>query len=287
MQSTLSPLRYPGGKTILYEDVKNIIMKNGLKGCTYIEPFAGGAGLALKLLSDKIVDQIIINDFDHAIYCFWYSILNYSEKFCNDIKRTAINMQEWEKYKNIYENQDDHSIYEIGFSTFFLNRTNRSGIIKGGPIGGKKQDGEYKLDCRFNKKVLIEKIYYISSLKNKIKLFNYDVNDFIKKVVKKQKKNYFIYFDPPYIKKGPELYQNFFKDEHHKYLSDNIKNNLANTNWIVSYDNHVLVDELYKKFHKIQFDLNYSAGSNKIGNEVMVFSNTLIKQRKLIINKKR
>ena len=183
-------------------------------------------------------------------------------------------MKEWENQRYIYNNQKDFSIYEIGFATFFLNRTNRSGIIKGGAIGGKSQEGKYKIDCRFNKPVLIEKIKKIGKYRNRIKLFNYDVNDFIKQVVMRQKKeNFFIYFDPPYIKKGPELYKNHFNYEGHTYLSKNIKEKLLEKNWIITYDKNKLVYKLYDNFNITDFNLNYSAGNQKIGNEVMINSN--------------
>lgn len=278
MIDTPSPLRYPGGKTILYEKIKNILEKNNLIECTYMEPFSGGAGLALKLLMNNDVKRIIINDLDPAIYSFWHNVLYDTDKFCNDIENIKVDLEEWENQKYIYNNQDKYSIYEIGLATFFLNRTNRSGIIKGGAIGGKKQEGKYKIDCRFNKKKLIRKIKEIGKYRNRIKLFNYDVNDFINKVVMKQKNsNFFIYFDPPYIKKGPELYKNHFNYNEHKYLSINIKKKLSEKNWIVTYDKNELVYKLYEDFCTVDFDLNYSAGSNKIGNEVMIMSNSLIR----------
>lgn len=276
MIDTPSPLRYPGGKTILYDKVKNILEKNDLLDCTYMEPFSGGAGLALKLLMNNDVKKIVINDFDYAIYSFWYNVLHDTDRFCKDIEDIKVDLKEWEHQRYIYNNQKNFSIYEIGFATFFLNRTNRSGIIKGGAIGGRSQDGKYKIDCRFNKPVLIEKIKKIGKYRNRIKLFNYDVNDFIKQVVMRQKKeNFFIYFDPPYIKKGPELYKNHFNCEGHTYLSENIKEKLLEKNWIITYDKNKLVYKLYDNFNITDFNLNYSAGNKKIGNEVMITSSRL------------
>lgn len=277
MIDTPSPLRYPGGKTILYKKIKNILKKNNLIECTYMEPFSGGAGLALKLLMNNDVKRIIINDLDFAIYSFWHNVLYDTDKFCNDIENIKVDLEEWEKQKYIYNNQNNYSMYEVGLATFFLNRTNRSGIIKGGVIGGKKQEGKYKIDCRFNKKVLIEKIKKIGMYRNRIKLFNYDANDFIKRVVMRQKnEKFFIYFDPPYIKRGPELYKNHFNKEEHEYLSTNIKEKLFEKNWIVTYDKNELVQKLYDNFCIVEFDLNYSAGKNKTGNELMILSNSLV-----------
>lgn len=273
---TPSPLRYPGGKTVLYQKIKEILEKNNLKNCIYMEPFSGGAGLALKLLMSKDVKRIVINDYDYAIYSFWHNVLFENEKFCSDIEKINIDLKEWKRQKEIYDNQENYSMYELGVAAFFLNRTNRSGIIKGGPIGGKKQEGKYKIDCRFNKTALIQKIKEIGKYKNKIKLFNYDVNDFIKQVVMRQKnENYFIYFDPPYIKKGPELYKDHFNHSEHTYLSENIKKMLYEKNWIITYDENKLVHKLYSDFKLENFVLNYSAGKNKIGQEVMIMSNSI------------
>ncbi len=284
MIDTPSPLRYPGGKTILYKNIRNILEENNLIDGTYMEPFSGGAGLALKLLINNDVKRIVINDYDYAIYAFWHNVLFETEKFCRDIETIKVNLEEWEKQKEIYNNQNIYSLYEIGFATFFLNRTNRSGIIKGGPIGGRKQEGKYKINCRFNKPVLINKIKRIGQYSNKIKLYNYDVNEFINKVIMKQKKeNFFVYFDPPYIKKGPELYKNHFNHEEHEYLSKNIKDKLFEKNWIVTYDKSELVYKLYENFCIVDFDLNYSAGNNKVGNELMIFSNKLVTKNSINI----
>lgn len=276
MINTPSPLRYPGGKTILYEKIKQVLKNNNINEAIYIEPFAGGAGLALKLLFNGDVKNIIINDYDYAIYSFWHCILYNTEQFCEKVKNTNVTIEEWKRQKEIYNNQVEYTMNEVGFATFFLNRTNRSGIIKGGPIGGKNQEGKYKIDCRFNKDVLIKKIEKISSYKSKIKIFNYDVNKFIRYVINRQKSNnLFIYFDPPYINKGPELYKNHFRDMEHKELANNIKTKLIEKKWIITYDNVQKVNKLYKEFYRKEFNLRYSAGNNREGKEIMIFSNQL------------
>ena len=207
-RSIVTPLRYPGGKTKLYLLVKELIKVNNCK--TYIEPYAGGAGVALKLLFNNDVQKIMINDFDKAIYSFWYSVLNYTDELVKKIEETPITMEEWYIQKNIYENKSNsNSILELGFATLFLNRTNRSGILKAGVIGGKSQEGNYKLDCRFNKVELIKKIKKIASFKSRIKLYNLDAEVFIRRNVSKTKDS-FTFFDPPYYKKGPGLYTNFY-----------------------------------------------------------------------------
>lgn len=276
MINTPSPLRYPGGKTILYEKVKNIINKNISAKCTYVEPFAGGCGLALKLLFNSNVEKIIINDYDYAIYCVWDSILNNAEQYIEKINNINIDIEEWNRQRYIYENKQDYSKIDVAIATLFLNRTNISGVIKGGPIGGINQNGKYKIDCRFNKKTLTDKIMKIYSYKDKIELYNMEANEFIEKVITNRKEKLFIYLDPPYFQKGPTLYKNFFNKENHKELSNVIKKYLDNYKWIITYDNNETIKEMYDNYRIEIFDLPYSAGNNKNGKEIMIYSNMLI-----------
>ncbi|WP_088227771.1 DNA adenine methylase [Desulfosporosinus sp. FKB] len=274
MPATVTPLRYPGGKTKLYDFVLDIIKRNHLEKCTYIEPFAGGAGLALKLLFKKNVSKLILNDLDNAVYSFWYSILNYTEEFCRLIELTSITIEEREHQKYIYKNQNIFSTLEVGFASFFLNRTNISGILHGGPIGGADQKGSNKLDARFNKKTLIEKLHHISLYKNHIRFYNYDVNEFIERIIPgEDPRKSFIYFDPPYVKKGPLLYMNCFKPTDHSRLAEEILR--SNNNWIVTYDNCEFISNLYRNFKQEIISINYSAGSSKKSEEIVIYSPTI------------
>lgn len=270
----LSPLRYPGGKGKLFSKISKIIINNNLSNKVYVEPFAGGCGLALKILKNNLAKSIIINDYDYCIYAFWYSILNYKTEFINKILDVNINLNEWQNQKNIYLNYKAYNILDIGFATFFLNRTNYSGILKSGPIGGKKQLSNYKIDCRFNKTDLISKIEFVYKHKHLISLYNLEANDLIIDISKKNCKDYFINFDPPYYTKGPELYKNFFNDENHIILKDTIVN--CKSDWILTYDYCEFIDKLYETKRKEIISLNYSTGKNKSGKELLIYSKNLI-----------
>lgn len=272
-KSNFSPLRYPGGKSVLNKWMKELFIQNNLVGGTYAEPYAGGAGVALFLLFNNLAKKIIINDFDLAIYAIWHSIVNETDEFILKINKTKINLQEWEKQKHIIANPQKYSLFELGFASFFLNRTNVSGIIKGGPIGGRKQNGNYLIDCRFNKVALIEKIKLIGSRKNDIKLTNYDAIEFIDKIGMQIEKKSLIYFDPPYYVKGSQLYRNFYKHEDHKLVSENIKK--IKTPWLLTYDNCSQIQDLYKECQGFDFSLRYSASLKQktIGSELMYFDN--------------
>ena len=276
MSYCVSPLRYPGGKTKLYKTVKTIISHNGLLGkAVYIEPFAGGSGLALKLLFNNDVKEIVINDMDPAIYWFWKVILENTEEFCKKIEDTSVTLEEWQHQKNIYnEGYDDNSL-EFAFSVFFLNRTNVSGVLKGGVIGGLNQTGTYKIDARYNKKSLIERIRKIRQFSDRITVLNFDAFDLIVNQDLMSRKNILINFDPPYVEKGGQLYHNYFTKQDHIELFNAIKK--CPKRWIVTYDTAELIKNTYCKTFKYRtIDINYSVNNHTKGSEYMVFSKNLI-----------
>ncbi|MFS0615421.1 DNA adenine methylase [Lederbergia ruris] len=273
MPNILSPLRYPGGKSQMSNFVNNLFQINGIQNAIYVEPFAGGAGIAMDLLLKNKVSHVVINDFDRAIYAIWYSILYHTSEFIERILETPINIAEWERQKQIYQNQDEYGLLDLGFATFFLNRTNTSGIIMGGPIGGKHQLGKYKLDCRFNKVALIKKISNVSKRRYDISLYNYDAKILIKDVIKElNSKNTFIFFDPPYYRQGKNLYTNFFKHEDHKELAERIMK-LHDFHWITTYDFEENILEIYKTFPSKIYTIQYSARKSRKEREYLFHNN--------------
>lgn len=280
MAKTLTPLRYPGGKSQFFSYVSSIILKNGIQNATYIEPFAGGAGVAIRLLIEGLVDNIIINDIDYAIYSFWHTLLNNTDWLIDKIEKTPVTITEWKKQKKIYLNQKTHDKKTIGFATLFLNRCNRSGILMAGPIGGMNQTGNYKIDCRFNKNKIINTIRNISLYRNKISVYNMDASDLI--CVFKNQTNVFWFIDPPYFVKGTGLYKNSFNYSDHKHLSNIIKNSLNNASWILTYDVCEEIFELYKTFNHKKILLSYSAEVKRKENEYLFYNNLQIERDTLL-----
>lgn len=265
---TYSPLRYPGGKNCIFKFLSNLFYENNLIGIEYAEPYAGGAGLALHLLMDCFVSKIYINDLDDWVFSFWFTILNDTERFCDWIKTTDITVDNWILYKQKLTHPEKLSTFEKATVFFFLNRTNVSGVIKGGIIGGISQQGKYKIDARFNKNNLIERIKYIALFKNNIELSKLDGIDFLK-VLNRKQRDIFFYIDPPYVEKGANLYLNFYNNNDHKNLAATIKK--IRKKWLVSYDNNELISELYSQYRILKYDLSQCT-SNRIGNELLVFS---------------
>lgn len=270
-----SPLRYPGGKGKLAPLMKFILQKLSINNGVYIEPFAGGAAIAINLLLNNDVDKIIINDYDKGIAAFWNAILNNTNKFIRKMYETPVNIEEWKYQKSIYLSSNSCRDFDYGFATFYLNRTNRSGIIPGGAIGGLKQKGDWKIDARFNKIDLEKRIVKIAERKKDIMVYNKDVNKFIMQILPKYSHNALVYFDPPYFNKGKQLYKNFFKYENHKEI-ENYISKYVSCNWIITYDNTPEINRIYEKYIIRKFDLNYSAGKTKLGSELMIFPNNHI-----------
>ena len=265
-----SPLRYPGGKYKLYTYIKELVQVNNCT--TYIEPFCGGAAVAIELLLNGVVKNIIINDYDYSIYCFWEAVINQTDAFVELIQNTEVSIDEWHRQKAIRDDIEHHSELEVGFSTFFLNRTNRSGIIdKAGPIGGLGQGGRYLIDCRFNRNHLVSRIREIEKHKKKIQLYNLEALDFVGDVILRTRKS-FAFFDPPYYGKGPELYANSYTHGDHANLANTILEQMRNRKWIVTYDNVSAIRKMYASVSCCKYRLQYTLQDKRTSSELMFYS---------------
>ena len=223
----------------------SLIEENKLGDREYIEPYAGGAAVALTLLLEKYVPHITINDYDLSMYAFWDSVVSKGDKLCGLIEDTPVTMDSWHEQKEVQRNKKKENLLKLGFSTFFLNRTNFSGVIEGRVIGGKSQSGPYSLDVRFNKNELIRRIKYISDHRKNITVTQRDALDILKD--SNGIKDKFIYLDPPYYQKGHVLYANFYKPEDHEKVAQTLLSKCFKCRWVLSYDRHDSIRDLYKK----------------------------------------
>ncbi len=264
-----SPLRYPGGKTSLYPLVTSLLRDNKLERRHYAEPFAGGCGLALALLYGGHVSDIHINDVDSSIWAFWHSVLNHVEEIVNMIASTPVTVDEWRHQRAIYLAQDERDSLALGFAAFFLNRTNRSGIIKNaGVIGGVQQDGPYKIDCRFNRENLIRRVRRVAKYRSRIHLTKYDALKFLDKVCRDLSAETFFCIDPPYLKKGASLYTNYYSQRDHRDLAAKVLS--IQNPWVITYDDDPFISDLYRNRRQYTFDIGYSLETKRQATELLI-----------------
>ena len=277
MPEPFSPLRYPGGKAGLAPFIARVLRENRLLGGIYAEPYAGGAGAALELLIGEDVDQIIINDFDRRIFAFWWAVLNRTEEFVNRIETVPLNVAEWRRQRATYLSPGRIDRVTLGFATFFLNRCNRSGILRtGGPIGGHDQAGKWKIDARFNRPKLAARVRRVARFAERIELRNLDALDILRDISKRVSvaKKAFVYLDPPYYVKGRQLYFNNYQDADHRRLARFFSGRKP-YKWLISYDNSPEIKALYKKRKQRVFDLPYTAHRRRIGQELLIYDDSL------------
>jgi DNA adenine methylase len=271
-RASVSPLRYPGGKATLFPLVGKIVRLNGASGGTYVEPYAGGAGIALGLLLTEQVERVVINDLDPAIYAFWRAVTEHGEEFAERLASVPITPDEWYTQKAIYRTADPSRVVELGFATFFLNRTNRSGVLNAGMIGGKDQKGNYKIDARFNRDDLLERCRLVALYASRIDVRSEDGVSVIQEFA--DAPSTLIYADPPYFEKGSQLYLNAFDTDDHRSLARCL-NAHKDGNWILTYDMSPEIELLYKDRNQHSISIHYSVRESRNALELLVTSDRL------------
>jgi DNA adenine methylase len=278
-----SPLRYPGGKACLYDLTASILRLNNLGRAHYAEPYAGGCGLALSLLYGGHAADVHLNDVDQSVWAFWHCVLNETDRFIELVRRTPLTIDEWHRQREIHRDSGD--TLKLGFAAFFLNRTNRSGVIKdAGVIGGLTQTGDYKMDCRFNRVDLIKRIVRIKKYRDRIHLTNLDALDFLQLCEQRLPQDSLLFIDPPYFKKGASLYTSFYRPADHAAVARKVIG--SSLPWVVTYDDAPEIRDLYQSRRQYCFDIKYSLNAKRVGTELLIASKglrlpTLVKERQV------
>ena len=267
-----SPLRYPGGKATLSGFLADTIRLNGLTGCSYVEPFAGGAGAALQLLHDGVVSALHLNDADPRVHAFWVSVLAYTERFSDAILSATLTIDEWRRQREICDRADVRDPFELGFAAFYLNRCNRSGIIRGAaPIGGYAQSGKWKMDARFYRDTLAERVRVIGESRDSIHVTNDDALRFLKHFfeINVNHQSEFIYLDPPYYSNSKRLYMNVYEETDHEQLAEFMQRHV-DRHWLMSYDDDPIIVNLYQACEITNLTLAYSLQRKRESQEVLI-----------------
>jgi DNA adenine methylase len=266
-----SPLRYPGGKGKVANFFKLLFLENDLLGSEYVEPYAGGASVALSLLFEEYASHIHINDLDRSVHTFWKVVLEQPEALCKRITGARLSVREWDRQRKVQLAKDPDDL-DLAFSTFYLNRTNRSGIIGGGIIGGREQTGKWKIDARWRPQDSIARIEKIARFASRITVTGLDTAAYIETVLPSIDLP-FLYLDPPYYGKGKGLYPSFYEHEDHEKIAGLVSS--LDVPWVVSYDAEPKIESLYADSAKLDYGLRYTAKESSEGSEVMFFSAAL------------
>ncbi|MGL4177536.1 MAG: DNA adenine methylase [Dermatophilaceae bacterium] len=266
---TASPLRYPGGKAALAGLFADLIASLGLDRPTYVEPYAGGAGAGIALLLEGHLSSVVINDIDPAVHAFWKSVVERNADLVDWVRDVPLTLSEWERQRGVYRSCTDNA-FDLGRAFFYLNRTNRSGVLNAGVIGGKSQQGKYKIDARFNRATLAARLEAIGAVSDAVEVTDLDGRTVIKRFG--SRKSTFMYIDPPYVQAGSQLYLNAFDGRDHAALASVVEG-ITKADWIITYDLDPFVERLYGGHFQALLDLNYSARYPGRAQELIVAPN--------------
>lgn len=207
----LSPLRYPGSKSDFIQTAAKILKASDLVGYEMVEPYAGSAAVSLGFLELNLIRHVTLVERDPLVYSFWKSVVDAPEDLISEFESTPITLDKWHELRPLLQTDtpDNEDILKLGLAGLFFNRANFSGILNAGPIGGKEQKSEYKINCRTNKVEIAKRIRKIAEYKDKISVVFGDATDIVSQY--KESQNVFFYLDPPYFVKGESLYRYFYR----------------------------------------------------------------------------
>ncbi|MDR1450659.1 MAG: DNA adenine methylase [Propionibacteriaceae bacterium] len=269
----ISPLRYPGGKARIAPYLAQLIRAQNYRPMSYAEPFAGGAGAALKLLVDETVKTIHINDLAPGVAAFWRSVFYNGEALATMVCDASVTVDDWRHHREVFDNPEEHDDLILGFSTFFLNRCNRSGILTACPIGGFDQSGKWKIDARFNRSDLSERIRLLGQYRRRVSVTQMDAKDFVSSV-EHMGRSLLLYVEPPYLIQGEDLYLDSLSYTDHVALAKHL--GTTSVPWILTYDTaNQVTDELYRGCRAARFNIAHTAQKQHVGSEYVVFSDQL------------
>lgn len=285
-RSDISPLRYPGGKRKLAPFVADLMARCDGRPELFVEPFAGGASVSISLLEADYVDMIALADADPLVGSFWSVVFSDQAHVLADMVYDArITLEEWLRLRSL----EAAPGIEAAFKCLFLNRTSFSGSLNNvaGPIGGKSQAGDYKIDCRFNRNKLAERILELSRLRHRVRFvrtqtFAKTLSDVRRTAVARDRpSSLFWYLDPPFFAKADRLYRYHFEAEDHVGFAEATA--AIPGHWLLSYDDHPDARRLHGRHPGFAvINLQYSAridDKQRLSAKEIIVSNVIARLR--------
>ena len=265
-----NPLRYPGSKASFASSVGAFVTACGYTGFEIVEPFAGSASVSIDLVSSGVCSKAILIERDPLLYAFWSAVFFDTRRLCNRINKLSIDLGTWHDLRPLLaiNSPDEYELIDLAVAGLFFNRTNFSGVLHAGPIGGQQQKSVYKVNCRFNKDDLIARIRAIAKLQNRVEVIFSDALGFLETQKEAVNQNRFYYVDPPYFVQGEKLYRYSFELSQHKQLAKVLSELKAP--WLLSYDRHPVIEMLYERYASSGFKFKYSSKIRKVEREFLV-----------------
>lgn len=239
----LSPLRYPGGKRRLVPYVAAALAANDLRPDVFVEPFAGGASVALELLATDEVQSIGLAELDPYVASFWETVFFDTDWLCRQVASIEVSLDAWRRMKS----GRFRSRRSQALACLYLNRTSFNGTLhpRAGPIGGMSQSSGYPIDCRFPRERLVRRIRMCAQFADRVAFIRHE--DALGAVAYARRrlrgKSLFYYFDPPFWAKSSFLYRHAFTHQDHQRLATAVR--YLREPYLLSYDPAPEVRELY------------------------------------------
>lgn len=277
MKRVNSPLRYPGSKVRITEMVASLLEQNLLVGCHLYEPFAGGSAVSLGLLANGFVPSATWVERDPLIYTFWKMVKEQPEALIARMMKSDISLSTWKRMLPLRDikRPTKATLPDLGYAGLFFNRTCFSGIIGAGPIGGITQlSSSYKIDCRFNKNELANGIRECSAIIQKVEIMFGDGIAFLQQNCLKMPSHALVYIDPPYVTNGHKLYRYHFDKKQHENLAEAVSD--LRGPWLMSYDNHELIRDLYVGEQAKYVKTYQSLRSSRFVKEILLLSDDFL-----------
>ncbi len=227
-QKSNSPFRYPGGKFYARRLILDVIPPH----THYCEPFAGGASI---FFAKEKSQASILNDLDADVINTLAHIRDNVEGLISLLHGISATKKNHAFYKNEYRPGND---LEKAFRWYYLNRTSYSGIMRAE-------------NCYwgFGEKYSMRPENWpphLRTVSDKLQGVELSAQDF-EVVIDRLPSGCFVFIDPPYYNADQQKFYNCtFSLEDHLRLAACLRRHLKRLRFLLTYDDHAEVRNLYK-----------------------------------------
>lgn len=286
----MSLIRYPGSKAKLVESIlaampeEYVLPMFTSDNLHYVEPFFGSGAVGfevMKRLHHRA--RVTIADMDIGLFCLWLSVWKHADELKERIRKYRPSVESFYELKQLDGEFTD--TVDTGFRKLALHRISVSGfgVMAGGPIGGRKQEGAYTVGCRWKPAKMLLAVERYQKLLGKFKRLEILHSCVFKTLAGIDgDEPAFIYLDPPYYEKGNQLYKHGFSEEQHAELASVLIK--SRHLWAVSYDDHPAIRRLYHELHVRKLEVTYSnavcrSPSRRKHHEILIAPHPLVQAR--------